>query len=109
MPLIYDLSPADGVLFVPPSVEAWAAQHHLSPTLLAWLALILTFGLTKTESARWLGVSRQTVQKYCRKIGLLPPDRWVAYVRDLLTFNPAPFRAPLKSMNLIWQGSVQRL
>jgi len=79
-------------LFIPDAMEAWAAQHSLNPTLLAWVALALTLGCTKTQVARWSGVTRQRVHTYCRVIRLAPPEQWLGHVRDLLTFNPDPFR-----------------
>lgn len=91
------VSPWGRSLFIPDAMEDWAFQTGLNPTVLAWLAVALTIGATKTRAARLLGVSRQTVHKYCRAIRLVPPEQWLDQVRDLLTFNPAPFtrRSPL--------------
>lgn len=80
------------MLFVPEALEAWAAQHGLGPSLVAWMAIGFTLGYNKTQLARALGVSRKTIHKYCRPIRVIPPDEWLAYVRDLLLFNPGACR-----------------
>ena len=85
------IDPPSTGLLVPEAMAFWAHQHGLDATMLAWVALALLLGATKTQIAAFLGVSRQTVHKYCRHVSLASPNQWLLQVRDLLSFNPDPF------------------